>query len=101
MAAATGMAETYAIEEATFTRFREVGLSYVLPESWLEGFGLKRGSVAMAMRNLKLWTDYKGWDPETFASFSERGESSTSIRRENRGQLPLPRSFQVNFNLTY
>jgi TonB-linked SusC/RagA family outer membrane protein len=55
------------IEEASFTRFRELSVAYTLPAS-IANFGrFSRATVTLAGRNLHTWTDYKGIDPE--ASF--------------------------------
>lgn len=53
-------------EDATWTRLREVSLGYTLSNSWLQD-KLKLSSVEFTAtgRNLVLWTDIVGIDPET------------------------------------
>ena len=56
------------VNEASFVRFRELALTYQMPDSWASRLGSNRGSVSVAMRNLgMLWTNWQEWphhDPE-------------------------------------
>ena len=55
------------INEASFARFREISVSYVLPASIGRIGRFNRAMITVAGRNLHTWTDYPGIDPE--ASF--------------------------------
>ena len=50
------------VEDAGYVRLREVSLSYSMPLHFL---GLQNLTVSVTGRNLALWTDYTGNDPET------------------------------------
>jgi TonB-linked SusC/RagA family outer membrane protein len=51
------------IEDATFTKLRELTFTLKAPERMVRAFG--RGmELSITGRNLKTWTDYKGFDPE-------------------------------------
>ena len=53
------------IEDATFTKWRELSVRVGVPESLGNRVGaLKGASLTLAGRNLKTWTDYTGLDPE-------------------------------------
>ncbi len=56
------------VNQASFVRFRELSLTYRLPDSWAQTIGSNRGSLSLATRNLgMLWTNWPGWpiiDPE-------------------------------------
>jgi TonB-dependent starch-binding outer membrane protein SusC len=52
------------IEDASFTKLREVALTLSLPEQWAGALGSRAASLTFAGRNLGLWTDYTGFDPE-------------------------------------
>ena len=56
------------VNEASFIRFRELSLTYQLPDQWVQGIGSNRGSISLATRNLgMLWTNWPEWphhDPE-------------------------------------
>jgi hypothetical protein len=60
----TSMREDY-FEDASHIRLREVSVTWTLPQSLLEPLRLTRGaSLTVGGRNLALWTDYTGYDPE-------------------------------------
>ncbi|MDF2774242.1 MAG: TonB-dependent outer membrane protein SusC/RagA, partial [Geminicoccaceae bacterium] len=65
-AAIAGLLTTDAgyIEDATFTRLREVSVSITAPRRWAAIARTENLSLTLAGRNLALWTDYKGLDPE-------------------------------------
>ncbi|MBX6363830.1 MAG: SusC/RagA family TonB-linked outer membrane protein [Gemmatimonadetes bacterium] len=57
-------------EDGSFVRFRELGLTYTVPESFVGRVLHSRSLVAaLAVRNLGvLWTKYTGVDPEAFGT---------------------------------
>jgi hypothetical protein len=56
-------------EDATFLRFRELSLTYTLPQSVTTRLaGSQSASLNFAVRNLHVWTKYTGIDPESNAS---------------------------------
>jgi hypothetical protein len=57
----TGPSEQF-MEDGSYVRLREVTLSYTLP---LQFAGMQSATFSLTGRNLKLWTDYTGNDPET------------------------------------
>jgi len=60
-----GQAYNFSLYDATFTRFRELSLGYTLRNDWLQNTA-KLGSVDVAIsgRNLVLWDNIPGVDPE-------------------------------------
>ena len=61
----TGGPITTRIEDATFTRLREVSLTYSFRGRWVNRLaGLRQLDVKVSGRNLGLWTKYSGYDPE-------------------------------------
>jgi TonB-linked SusC/RagA family outer membrane protein len=56
------------VNEASFVRFRELSLTYRLPDAWVQKVGTTRGSLSLAARNLgMIWTNWQEWphhDPE-------------------------------------
>jgi TonB-linked SusC/RagA family outer membrane protein len=52
------------VEDATFTKLREVALTLSAPNRWASRVGVSGLSLTVAGRNLKTWTDYTGFDPE-------------------------------------
>lgn len=52
-------------ENGKFLRWRELSLTYNLPSRWSERrLGLRQVSFRASVRNLALWTGYRGIDPE-------------------------------------
>ncbi len=56
------------IEDATFWRLREVAVTFSAPQEWAGSINASRLSLTVAGRNLGLWTDYSGLDPEISSS---------------------------------
>ena len=58
------------VNSASFVRFKELALSYDLPEDWMGSIGAERGLFTVSARNLgMLWTNWPAWpfhDPEVF-----------------------------------
>jgi TonB-linked SusC/RagA family outer membrane protein len=54
------------VEDASFTKLRELTLSYVLPEGMLSRLWRQARSAELSLsgRNLITWTNYTGLDPE-------------------------------------
>jgi len=48
-----------------FTRFRELSVSYQLPDAWANKVKASRASIIGTGRNLHVWTAYPGIDPES------------------------------------
>src|SRR5205085_8871259 len=86
-----GAGQEMDVEDASFTRIRQVSLSYELPKSVLTKLPFLSGlSLTLFANNPKLWTKYDGVDPETSLSgpanaqgldyFNNPGTKSYGIR---------------------
>ena len=84
------------LERGDFVRLREVSATYSLPNSLTRRLGgrVDAASVTFAMQNVKLWTNYSGFDPEVNAQ-------SGAFSREDFLTLPNPRKTVLRFNLTF
>ena len=73
------------IEKADFVRWRELSLTYNVPANITQRLNLRNLSFTVAGRNLALWTNYSGVDPElnTFAR-GGGGSAQSSTTSENR-----------------
>jgi hypothetical protein len=59
---------SYFVEDGSYVKLRELSLSYNFAPSLLESMNLGAGrsvKVALIGRNLKTWTNYSGFDPES------------------------------------
>lgn len=93
-----GTAYTYhLIHDASFARFRELAATYTLPSSFARRVGASRASITVAGRNLGLWTNFPGVEPE--ASFNG-GTRGGAFGQWEQNVLPQLRQFvtTVNFN---
>ncbi len=52
------------LEAGDFIKLREVSVRYDLPDALLGSIGSSRGTLTLTGRNLGVWTDYTGMDPE-------------------------------------
>jgi len=79
-------------QNASFTRLKDVTLTYSLPASMLSKTGLSELSVYLSGTNLYTWTPWFGWDPE--ATYLPRGSTGASTN------FPQERSIVLGVNIT-
>ena len=81
------------IEDATFVKWRELTVRVGVPDRLASRIpSLKGAGISFSGRNLKTWTDYTGFDPET----NETGGSNF-----NQGEFntqPPVRTFNIRFD---
>ena len=85
------------MEDATFTKWRELSVRFGFPESWGNRVrALGGAAITVSGRNLKTWTDYTGLDPE----INESGGGSNFTQAEFNTQPPVRVvSFRLDFKL--
>jgi TonB-linked SusC/RagA family outer membrane protein len=84
------------VQDATWTRLREVTLSYSLnSEAFRNATKLKSASFSLTGRNLLLWTPYKGIDPDTNLTGTSNGRGLDYF------QNPNTRSILFKLTLTF
>ncbi|MBL0939551.1 MAG: SusC/RagA family TonB-linked outer membrane protein [Gemmatimonadaceae bacterium] len=59
-------------EDGAFTRWRELSVAYELPTVWANKLRASRWNVVLTGRNLAVWTNYTGVDPEAAASNNDQ-----------------------------
>jgi TonB-linked SusC/RagA family outer membrane protein len=82
------------IEDGSFTRLREVAVTWRVPTSLLRRAKVQSGTVTIGGRNLALWSDYTGVDPET------AGAGLGETQDEFQVTPPL-RTWTVRFNFGF
>ena len=83
------------MEDGSYVKLREIALAYTFDQPWVQRqLGLASFEVKLAGRNLKTWTDYTGWDPETNLAGSEVGISGVDFFNN-----PETRSFVFTMTL--
>jgi TonB-linked SusC/RagA family outer membrane protein len=86
------------IRDASFARFRELSLTYSMPSGLASRVGATAASLTLAGRNLALWTNYTGLEPE--ASFNG-GTRGGAYGQWEQNVLPQTRSLVATFNLSF
>lgn len=61
------------VQDASWTRLREISLGYSLPTSVVSKIGLTSMDFSVSGRNLVLWTDIEGVDPESNLTGASKG----------------------------
>jgi hypothetical protein len=83
------------IQRSDFARLREVSIEYTMPGTWLSRVGAAAGTISIGGRNLGVWTDYPGLDPETM-------DITNSVTEPNdQSILPPLRQFMFTVHLSY
>lgn len=85
---------SWAVEDASFLRLKNISLGYNFPKKIIRKFSVQRLRLYFTASNLFVWTPYSGFDPETSVS----GNGLT--RGVDFGSYPRSRSFVLGFNLT-
>jgi TonB-dependent starch-binding outer membrane protein SusC len=79
------------IDDGAFTRLREASITADLPREGLRWLRASSGSVTLSGRNLKMWTKWRGGDPEVnsgadaIVTFPTPPQARTFIARVNLG----------------
>lgn len=86
-----GSTARYFIEDASYFRVRELGVSYTLPKSWFRNIAAVK--LGFSARNLINIFDYYSYDPEV-SNFGSNAISS------NVEVTPFPSAKSVHFNVS-
>lgn len=82
------------IEDASYVRLREISISYNIKNKYVSYFGLSDIDVRLSGRNLHLWTDYTGIDPET-------NLNNTNGRGMDYFNMPNTKSYVLTLRFNY
>ncbi len=92
---AAAVIHDWAIEDGSFLRLNNVTLGYSLPEKLISKIGLSKFRVFATGRNLAIWTNYSGYDPEVNSS------SNPFTPGLDRSSFPRARSYTFGINATF
>ena len=81
------------IQDASFVKLREVSATYTLRDGLLPG--IKHTSFSLAARELRLWTNYRGPDPEVSTA------NASSIGGVDQGVIPPLSRLTATLNFTF
>nr|WP_051097306.1 SusC/RagA family TonB-linked outer membrane protein [Spirosoma panaciterrae] len=85
--------QEFRVDPGSYTKLREVALSYTLPALIP---AISRLTVSVVGRNLYSWDKYTGFDPETNA-----GGNNDLVRGIDFGNVPIPRTYQFKLSATF
>jgi hypothetical protein len=97
----TGVAKTVNdVQEAymqsgDFFRLRELSATYTLPNTIAVRMKAQNASFSISGQNLKLWTDYEGYDPEVVSN------AGAAFTRDDFFTQPPVKRFIAKVNLTF
>ncbi|HUQ18362.1 MAG TPA: SusC/RagA family TonB-linked outer membrane protein [Gemmatimonadaceae bacterium] len=83
------------IQKADFTKLRELSFSVDLPRELVGKTGASSGNFMISGRNLKIWSDYEGVDPEV------NTYGGRSFVRVDAYAAPMMRRWTAGFNLSF
>ena len=98
------------VEDGSFVKLRELALSYTLNVPQLRRALPKGVDLTLAGRNLFVWTDYTGYDPEAnFLGQNPSGGSGTggnvngtaADRGFDFASYPIPRTWTISARFAY
>jgi TonB-dependent SusC/RagA subfamily outer membrane receptor len=91
------------VEDGTFVKLRELAFSYTVNVPGLRRALPQGVDLSLAGRNLLVWTDYTGYDPEV--NFFGQNPASTTGTAADRGfdfaSYPIPRTWTLSARFTY
>jgi hypothetical protein len=84
--------------DGSFTRLREVAVTYTLPSAAAHAVRAHEASITLSGRNLAVWTRYTGADPEVNGSITS---SPVLGAYSDSGGLPPAQYWLARVNLTF
>ena len=85
------------LEDAAFTRLRDLSLTISAPDRWAARAGAQAAHVVISGHNLATWTDYSGLDPEV-NNYSNR---AGGFARADVFAAPMTKRYTVALQFTY
>ena len=94
-AAQSFVLHSWAVEDGSFLRINNISLGYTLPVSFTKKAGISRFRIYGTVNNLKVFTNYSGYDPEVSAR-----RSSPITQGVDYSAYPKSRSYIFGVNVT-
>ena len=96
----------YWIEDGSFVKLREVSASYNFDSAPFRRLFRDGIDVTVSGRNLYVWTDYSGFDPEINLFGTNAGgrgslQTTAADRGFDFGGYPIPRTWSVSARVTF
>jgi TonB-linked SusC/RagA family outer membrane protein len=96
----------YWIEDGTYIKLRELSASYTLTHPVVRRVFRDGVELTVSGRNLVVWTDYSGYDPEINLFGTNAGgigsvQTTAADRGFDFGGYPIPRTWSFSARFTY
>ncbi len=96
----------YWIEDGTFVKLRELSASYTLDAPGVRRYFRDGVDLSLSGRNLAVWTNYSGYDPEINLFGTNAGgigsvQTTSADRGFDFGGYPIPRIWQLSARITF
>ena len=88
-------ASDFNLEDASYTRLKDITMSYKVPAKTLKKAFVKGLNVYISGSNLLTWSKYSGYDPEVNTS------TNPFIRGVDNGSFPTNRSYNLGLDITF
>lgn len=88
------------IEDASFTRLREVSVTLAAPSGWTRRLGAAL-DLSLSGRNLATWTPFRGLDPEANTAGPQGFSGPSTYSAFVLGDLPLPRTWTARLDVRF
>ena len=86
----------FLITKSNFARWRELTVTFDVPDRFAQKAGATRATLAVSGRNLGMWTSYQGFEPEAMFLGGTRGGNAAW----EQTTLPQLRTWIFSLNLT-
>ncbi|HEV2149615.1 MAG TPA: SusC/RagA family TonB-linked outer membrane protein [Longimicrobiaceae bacterium] len=89
------------VTRADFVKLREVSVSYTIPQRLTRGFGTDELTFMLSGRNLAMWTNYLGMDPEVNFNGIANTAGFGSVDRSDYMSVPMLRRLQASISARF
>jgi hypothetical protein len=96
----------YWVEDGSFVKLRELSASFTLNSAAVRRVFRDGIDLTVSGRNLWVWTDYSGYDPEinlfgTNAGGLQSVQTTAADRGFDFGGYPIPRVWSISARISY
>ncbi|APU11207.1 TonB-linked SusC/RagA family outer membrane protein [Cellulophaga sp. RHA_52] len=84
------------VQDASWVKFRNIGVTYDLPLKFIEKIHLDRFSVTASAQNILVWTPYDGYDPE-----GNQYSAGSNVYGFTGLNIPLSQSYSFGINVGF
>jgi TonB-linked SusC/RagA family outer membrane protein len=98
------MTQTLFLEKADYVKLRDLSLTWSMPTEWAQRLRMESASFVLSGKNLGLWTDYTGLDPEVngYSNNQLRGSGNAAqFVRVDAYSWPMAKRYTLQMNVTY